>query len=444
MRAIARLVYSYFTSTPLTRALSVGGLVLCAASLLVLTSLPQSEHMLAVAYAGLLAFFLGSAFMPLMVGKLSRGHAARLLPHGRVKLLVSMMLTVALVALPAGLLTPFAYVAGVSGKWSDLQRNPQLLDFTINLGWVIFTSCCILAGWLYLAMYFITSQRNVAGFAKGLLVVVIIIVVPTREVNDLSATTSSNLLKLAVAWLVFGGLYLVWPRLKGAMANWRIPGLPFFGASSRTSGREVDLILGTANPWVYIAAQVVPVFIATFTGLASAAIWLYFLAIMSAVTGAVSGQAAERSRALWLRSGWSRAELFAQVEKSFWRHNSFMLGVLLLLMVGMGSYSGFPTSLLAAGLPLLILGTVLSTYLGLMITRGLGWTESLLGIAIMLALMAVPLLLQAQNPNLVLVAAIEFKLLLLSLVLRIWARRRWTHIDWTQCRPSRVASARNA
>jgi len=87
---------------------------------------------------------------------------------------------------------------------------------------------------------------------------------------------------------------------------------------------------------------------------------------------------------------------------------------------------------------------VLSTYLGLMITRGLGWTESLLGISIMLALMAVPLLLQAQNPNLVLVAAIEFKLLLLSLVLRIWARRRWTHIDWTQCRPSRVASARNA
>ena len=98
MKAIARLVYSFFMSTPLTRALSIGGLALCAISLLVLTSLPQSEHMLAFAWAGQMAFFLGSALMPSMVGRLSQGHASHLLPYGRVKLLVSAMVTVAIVA----------------------------------------------------------------------------------------------------------------------------------------------------------------------------------------------------------------------------------------------------------------------------------------------------------------------------------------------------------
>src|SRR5688572_26308093 len=181
MKTIARLVYSFFMSTPLTRALSIGGLALCAISLLVLTSLPQSEHMLSFAWAGQMAFFLGSALMPSMVGRLSQGHASHLLPYGRVKLLVSAMVTVAIVALPAGLLTPFAYVAGVSGKISDLTSNPKLLDFTIDLGLVIYTSSCILAGWLYLAMWFFTRQRNAAGFAKGLLVIVILIIAPSRQ-----------------------------------------------------------------------------------------------------------------------------------------------------------------------------------------------------------------------------------------------------------------------
>lgn len=446
MKAIARLVYSYYMSTPLTRALSIGGLALCAISLLVLTSLPQSEHMLSLAWAGQLAFFLGSALMPSMVGRLSQGHASQLLPHGRVKLLVSAMVTVAIVALPAGLLTPFAYVAGVSGKISDLTSNPKLLDFTIDLGFVIYTSSCILAGWLYLAMWFFTRQRNAAGFAKGLLVIVILIIAPARQLSEPIADTILNLQQLAVAWAVFGAGFLAWPRLKVIVSRWRPPGFMSSQAASAglSSGKQVDLILGTSNPWLYIAAQALPILILTRTGMTSAAIWLYFLTIFSAVTGAISGQAAERSRALWLRGGWSRTELFSEVERSFGRHNCFVLGVLLVMMVGIGSYANYPTTLLAAGLPLLILGTVLSTYLGLTLTRGLRWPEAAIGIAIMLTLMAVPLQLDSQDTNLIAVIAIEALLAVVALILRAIARRRWAQIDWTQCRPARLATARSA
>ncbi len=384
--------------------------------------------------------------MPLMLGRMAQSKAMTLLPHGRLKLLASALITVAIVAAPAGLLTPFAYVAGVSGKISDLSKYPQLLDYTINLVLVTYTSFCIIAGWLYVVMWFLSSQRNLAGLAKGLLVVVFLLFVPTREIDELSATTAWNVQQLVVAWAIFGAGFLFWPRLKKTIAHWRLPNLMSSIAmpGQRTSGREIDLILGTGNPWLLIAALTVPLVIATRIGTGAPAIWLFFLTIFSTVTGAIAGQAAERSRALWLRRGWSRADIFLEVERSFWRHNFVVLGVLLALMVLIGSYAGLSFSLLAAGLPLLILGTALSTYLGFMITRGLRWVEAALGIAIMLGLMTIPILLEPGNANLAAVCVVQGCLAFLVFILRSIARRRWAQIDWTQCRPARLLSARQA
>jgi len=445
MSTVARLVYSYFMCTPMTRALTLGGLALYVFSLYVMASWPQSEHMLAFAAAGQIALFLGSAMMPLMFGRIAQSKAMVLLPHGRLKLLFSALITVAIIAAPAGLVTPFAYVAGNSGKFSDLSKYPQLRDFTVNLGLVIYTSSCILAGWLYVAMWFLSSQRNMAGLAKGLLVIVFTLFLPAREIRELSGTIAWNLQALAVVWTIFGAGFLCWPRLRMVRAWWRLPDLLGTQTSARrTSGREVDLILGTRNPWLMIAALTLPLVIASRIGTGVPAVWLFFLTIFSTVTGAIAGQAAERSRALWLRRDWSRAEIFLQAERSFWRHNSVVLGVLLALMVMIGSYSGLPLNLLAAGIPLLVLGTVLSTYLGFMITRGIRWPEASLGIAIMLALMAIPLLLEAGNANLAVVCAIEGCLAVLAFILRSIARRRWEQIDWSQCRPAKVLSTRQA
>src|SRR6185369_249643 len=128
-------------------------------SLYVVSYLPQSEHMLAFAQVGQLLFFLGSALMPVMVSRLAQGHTSGVLPHGRWKLLLSMLLTVFIVALPTGLLTPFAFVAGMSEPAAALGGHPALVAYIINLAWVTYTYSVIIAGWLYLVMWFL-SERN--------------------------------------------------------------------------------------------------------------------------------------------------------------------------------------------------------------------------------------------------------------------------------------------
>jgi hypothetical protein len=54
--------------------------------------------------------------------------------------------------------------------------------------------------------------------------------------------------------------------------------------------------------------------------------------------------------------------------------------VLLIVLVAIGTYVGLSTQLLGFGLPLLLLGSAVSTYLGLMMTRGIGWLESVLAV----------------------------------------------------------------
>ena len=145
-----------------------------------------------------------------------------------------------------------------------------------------------------------------------------------------------------------------------------------------------------------------------------------------------------------MRGDWSTVQLFAKVEQSFWRHNCCVLGILLILMVAIGSYADLPVMLLATGLPLLILGTVLSTYLGLMITRGLRLAESLLAIVAMLALMAVAVLAARNAGDLLTVLLLEFALALAAVALRYVARSRWANIDWMQCRTDRALTGRSA
>lgn len=445
MSTVLRLVYTYFMGTPITRGLTIAGLVLCAASLLSVTYLPQTYHMLAFAMLGQLAVFLGSALMPLMFGRMARSQGLALRPLGRLKLLASAFITVALVALPAGLLTPAGYAAGNAVKLSDASKYPGALEFLVDMSLVIYTGLALLVGWLYVAMWFLGSQRNASGLARSLIIIVLLIFVPTREIQELSGNTEWNLVQLAICWTVFSAGFLSWPRIKSALVQrgwWRSARSPV--AASDTWGREVALILGTHNPWLLLGALALPLIIASKAGMQMPVFWLFFLTVFSTVTGAVAGQAASRSRALWLRSRGSRSELFAEVERAFWRHNAIVAGILLALMVVIGSYMRLPGELLVGGLPLLALGTALSTYLGLMLTRGLRWMEITLGTAVMLTLMSVSLLLGQELVKLWLVFSIEAFLLGLVFVLRAISRRRWSRIDWIECRPPKVMVARQA
>jgi hypothetical protein len=445
MRTVLRLVWSYFTGTPITRAFTFGGVALMLLAFIVLMTRSQSAGLLWMAVVGFLAFYLGSWLMPLMFGRLAQSHAVRVLPHGRAKLLISAFATVAIVALPPSIMTPLAYVAGVNGDPAILVTDGRLRAYTVQLAQLMYTQIVLLAGWLYLAMWFITSQRNIGGLVKGLVVVLIMLYAPAREVQELSVSVAWNLQQIVVIWGVFGTGFLLWPRWKQLAA--RIPRSRFglLGRIRRqVTGREIDLVLGTANPWLLIAAQVVPILIASRIGEYSPAVWLFYLTIFSTVAGAIAGQAAERSRALWLRGNWSRTLLYSEVERSFWRHNGVVLGAIIALMVAIGSYAGLPVRLLAVGVPLLALGTILSTYLGLMLTRGLRWPEALLGVGVMLALMAIAVLAASREGGLATVLALEGALAVLALGLRSVALRRWTQIDWMLCRPDRALSLRSA
>jgi hypothetical protein len=280
---------------------------------------------------------------------------------------------------------------------------------------------------------------------KGLAVIAILMFVPPREIGDFGKLIVWQLQQIVVMWTVFGAGFMLWPRLKAVIARGASRrSLASVRESREVIGREFELLMGTANPWVLIAALVLPSIIATQFIYDLPAVWLYFLTLFSVVAGAVAGQAAERSRALWLRGDWSREALFSQVEQTYWRHNGIVLVSLLLFMIAIGLYAKFPASFLAAGLPLLVLGTLLSTYNGLMITRGLRWFEATLGCTVMGGLMLVAMLAARRKVDVSTVVALEVLLAALVLVLRAEARRRWLQIDWTLCRPDRGLTARGA
>jgi hypothetical protein len=203
----------------------------------------------------------------------------------------------------------------------------------------------------------------------------------------------------------------------------------------------IDFVLGTARPWTLAAGQIVPIAIATYfmnrrrVAAGGPLAGVFFLTIISVTTGAVASLAATRGRALWLRARWTRAELFRQVENSFWRYNCYTLGVLLLLLVAIGDWLGLPTRVLAFGMGLVALGTTLSTYVGLIVTARIGWRDAALAVVAILALMRTAFLALLPTTPTATIVVYELGLAARALLVREVARRRWSRLDWMQCRP---------
>ncbi len=446
MKAVIRLLWSYFTCTPLLRGFTFGGAAALIGSCVVMWCLPQSGLSLAVAALSSGALLLGSAMMPLMFGRMARSRGLGSLAQGRIKLLLSALATVIISAAPPAIVMYVGFTAALPLPHANATLRARFEHDTLINVWSIYTSTLLLYGWLYVAMWFITGQRNLAGYLKALIVVAAMILAPTREIRTREVSLIWNLGELGVVWLVFGAIFLNWSSVQRLLLVWR-GWLDRWGWRPRTAhvpGREIDLVLGTANPWLLAAGQFIPIALAARIGFYSAEVWLFYLTLFSTVAGAIAGQAAERSRGVWLRGGWSREQLFVQVERSFWRHNNYVLGILLVLMLAIGGYSGLAPTLLAVGLPLLILGTTVSTYLGLMLTQRLRFQEACIAVALTLTLMAVAVLAARSTANIPAVVALEIALACVALILRRVARQRWSQLDWMLCRADRALSARLA
>jgi hypothetical protein len=442
MKAVARLILTYFTGTRLLFVVTVLGLVGIAGGTTMLLygpplvaqiglpsrfTLAEEAVISMLPVAGIICVVFGASLLPAMLMRLATSHYAYVLPYGRVKLLASAFGTFTIVALiVSATVSLFYHQAGFPlGRMFQRALSISLVSYPI----------------LYGLLWLIGRSGNI-GKLVGAAAAIATLVVPLRFMTPFTPL-AGLWIACGLFWAALAAAVLLAPRFRVAYGRARHSlAERFGGASYRGGGREIDFMLGTANPWPLALGQLVPIAIATyylsgyhpFAPEAAPNPLLFFMTILSVVSGAMTSVAATRARALWLRAHWTRAELFARVERAFWGHNSFVLGVLLMMSVAVGAWLELPTKMLAFSLGLLMLGTALSTYLGLLVTASIGWTESALAAATMVALMMTStyMVRTAMPPETI--VALQGGLAVTALAFRQLAARRWARLDWMLCR----------
>jgi hypothetical protein len=442
VKAVARLMLTYFTGTRLLSVVTVLGIVGIVSGTYVALYVPLvaqiglpshfslAEEMVLslLPVAGILCFAFGAALLPSMFTRLAASHYAYVLPYGRQKLLASAFGTVTLVALIVSATVSLFYQKAGFPLERMFERGfcVSLLSYTV----------------LYGVLWFIGRSSSI-GKLVGTAAAIATLVVPLRFMIPGTPFPSGLWIACAVLWAALAAGVLLAPRLKLAYSRARHSlAERFGGASYRGGGREIDFMLGIANPWPLTLGQVVPIAIAAYYlrdyhPLAAEAPpnpLLFFMTILSVVSGGMTAFAATRARALWLRAHWTRAELFGRVERAFWTHNCFVLGVLLVALVAVGSRLELPTKMLAFGLGLLVLGTALSTYLGLIVTASIGWIECVLAAATIIALMMASTYTASPSVPTATIVALQGGLAVVTLAFRQLAARRWARLDWMLCR----------
>jgi hypothetical protein len=443
VKAVLRLIVAYFTGTLLLRAITALGVVAVIGGSALFLYLPpllggqglpsrfslvQESVIFLMPVAGLLCVAFGASLLPALFARLASSHYVYVLPYGRAKLLVSAFATLTLVALAAACTITVYYV-----------RSPMALDLVFERAFVV---SLLTASLLYVVLWLTSRWSSAIGLLCGSLVAIATLVLPIRFIGWPSRSLVGYWVACALLWGLFVAGFLLAPRLKGALGRLKQALTGRVAGASYNGGREIDFLIGTARPWALALGQIVPILVAAYflngfgrvMAPSAPSPWLFFLTILSILAGAIASVAATRSRGLWLRAHWTRAELFRRVEDAFWRHNSYSLGVLLMMLVAVGIYFYLPTGMLAFGMGLLMLGTALSTYLGLMITARIGWIDAVLAVATMLALMWVAIYTATPSTPVAKIVALEAALAVSALVFRRVAQRRWRNLDWMLCR----------
>jgi len=437
MRAVLRLIWTYFTATRLMRWLTVLGLVCVSSGMIGYLYYPpwtlgtgmrhsavwlQSIPLFAP-WWGLILLFFASALLPVIVERLAFGRLILVLPGARIALLVSAVATAGLIAVLTALTGVFAFYYYPNGI------KPEHIFSRILL--VVFSDVSL----MYVALWIVGKTRGI-WLLIGSLLIAFGILMPLGLIGLPSGVPAVVWVGIA-GWVGFALLLLFGGRLKQKLARSLAAAaqlarrvLPSVGYAS---GTELDLLLGTRRPWLVALGQAVPVVTAAWL-FRQHTVWLFFLTLFTAISGAITSTAAARSRVLWLRNAWTRAELFHRVEIAFWRYNAYPLGVLLVLYVAIGSYLEISTPRLALGVPLLALGSIASLYLGLMMTRGLRGFEAALGIVTMGLLMTTAVTIGDEALDRVTAIELEVALAALALIYRTLASSRWNALDWMVCR----------
>lgn len=445
MSAVLRLSLTWFTATPLTRRIAVVGILLMLVGIVGYAFIPgyfilnqgrgiawYEALILGLPWYGLILLVVSTGFMPAMVERMITGRAVWVLPFGRARLLTSAVVPALVLSLLTAATATMVFITAPF----DLSGSEQFRTFyrTLLMAFVDF-------GLIYMAIWLVGKTSGVWRLA-GMLGIVVSITIPLRYTGGRTPFTFLEGIGLA-SWLVFAILLLVGGRTRHSLQDLRASvkalGTKVLPSFRYSGGHEVDLLLGTTRPWIVALGQALPIAVMV-AFVAYEPIWIVFLVTFSAIAGAITSQAATLSRRLWLRYGWTRDEIYRRVHRTYWRYNAFSLGVLLVIYAVLASYAGyFDTRAVVLSFALIVVGGIACTYLGLMITRGLGWLESAAGILTMTALVLAAI--SIARSRFTVAAELEILIAALAITFAVISKRRWTTLDWMQCRADPTARA---
>jgi hypothetical protein len=371
---------------------------------------------------GIIALFLGTGLMPIILVQLSGSRQLKVLPHGRWRLLLSAVVTVTLIA------TVFAFIV------KELYEG-----YPVDIGEVFskaFVVSLLTFSFLYALLWLVSQARSAVMLLSGTMLIIPCLALPFRYVQLPASSIRGPAVLGSIMLLLSAALYLAWPRSGVALLG-RIGGsiwktgvlLPRY-----RPGNEQGLILKLPHPGWLAVGQALPIAVASMY-ISNLSMWLFYFALCSVICGALASLAAGRSRLLWLLTPCTRQQLYRHVEALYWRQNACCVGMLVIMLLALGSLLGLSTRLLMLGIPLLLAGVAAGTYLGLMITAPLRILEAALAIGIMLVMLGIGYF--AERADLSTLYAGIGMLGISAMICRRISRRRWQVIDWALNRPAR-------
>jgi hypothetical protein len=450
MKAVVRIALGYFQMLPLQRWLTLLGAVLVAAGMvLTLTAADPKTSIAMTAFPGL-AGALMIGIVPFAFGGMALRYGSsraviHLRPHGRVCMMLAATLAITLVATAVSLpiLAEYHFFTAHGFRTSPAMQPA---------GWFLGTWMATAVTWLI--MFISSSSRLLMSLTAPAICAAAIVLRYAAEsiAPDVLGSFEPDIRILAVAvfsaWVAFAVWYcrtsavgnMAWLRdfsRLGTFTLGRQKRAPISGVDSPSHALR-QYLLGDTPAFILVSRSIFPILILFATRMVlpetsrtsfDPAFFLFILAIGPGVVGFLL---VRRARCLWLRMGSDRLGLFRLVEQLGLPTALVIFGigaiiVLAILIPGRREQAPVLFSYAATVAAL----AIFLFYFGCSLTRSWDRTEAILSFSVLAMFVAVfaainPL----RQPAIATIWAVTVLLVLLTLLLRWHATRRWRALDW--------------
>ncbi|HEX5461583.1 MAG TPA: hypothetical protein VFX20_16600 [Steroidobacteraceae bacterium] len=413
--------------------------------------------------SGVFLFSLPTPASALLSRHLAASRALRLIPRGRIQLLVSGVIAQLLIASIAA-----AWVIDIASYLHVERRLPPaggLTTYSILVG-------AFVGAFAMLTLFFVTLYYAHRFHFLILLAYVVILRTlsvifpddwPAREFITSGTALAGVFIGTWIVWLLFGIAFLTAGRVtrpvlnqeNGLLTRWLAPG-DGRAVSAPSEQRATRTLLTGRHRGHYLVRSLMGIGAGVLCGYywwtlqghpALQAGEERLLAVLNAYMGGVAAAAVTypmmgRARYLWLKACLDRGQLFRAVEAEGWRALLSIIGFALALCAYLCFLAQVPWAVIVRILLLSFVSGAAMIYLVLLSTRGWRVLEGVL-VAALSALWLVALIqsaFAAAGGSRLLVPLLAAELLLVPL-LRGWAKSRWSSIDWLLNRPHNRLSA---